>query len=114
MELHDIAPQCRVNLDYGNAFCVNDMRKQGIVNIPYAEGEMNIAAVLLGVMADTITILDDGKRSVKEKIDLATEIAPLAKRILIIRREGQGYRVYGKADAVCADRDQRQRQIYVC
>ena len=114
MEFHDVVPQCRVNLDWGKCFDNAAMERQGVMNIPYGEGEMNLVAKVFGLMVDTITILDDGIRDTQKRIAEARCVAPLAERILIIRREGQGYRVFGKADVVCADRSQRQRQVYVC
>lgn len=114
MEFHEVVPQCRVNLDWGKCFDCGVMERQGVMNIPYVEGGANIAAKVFGLMVDTVTILDDGIRDIQQRIMEAKCIAPLAERILIIRKEGQGYRVFGKADAVCADRSQRQRQVYVC
>lgn len=118
MDFHDVVPQCKVNLDYGKCFDCSNMERQGVLNIPYEEGAVNLAANLLGMMCDTITVVDDGHGSVDERINHAQKIAPLAKRILILKKEGDGYRVVSvcrqNAYVVCADRSQRQREVYVC
>ena len=114
MNFRDVVPQCRVNLDWGKCFDCREMERQGVLNIPYMERDANLAATVFGLMVDTVTILDDGHRDIQRCIEKAKVIAPLARRILIIKREEEGYRVLGKADAVCVDWGQRLRQIYVC
>lgn len=118
LEFRNVVPQCRVNLDWGKCFDCMEMERQGILNIPYKEGDANLAAKVLGMMVDTVTILDDGVGDIHQRIAEAESVAPLAKRILIVKKEGVGYRVCHvckqNAYAVCVDWGQRLRQVYVC
>ena len=114
MKFSTVVPQCRVNLDWGCALSCEEMNRQGVLNIPYKEGARNLSAALLGLMVDTITILDDGSRDIQACVRKALCVAPLADRVLILKKEGDGYRVFRKEHVVCADRCVGQRQVGVC
>ena len=86
MTFKDFAPDCRVNLDYGSALNTAQLNDEGVVNIPYREGEVNLIANALGLMVDTVTMIDDGLMPITQKIRNALRIAPLAKQVLILRK----------------------------
>lgn len=109
-------PDCYVNLDYGGAFdsLSTFLTAHGVKNIVCHFDALDSVIRIKGMMADTITLLDDGTRNFEDDIIRAKNIAPLAKRILIIHQMRGGNNDVSTTYSIRADWGQRQRQVYVC
>ena len=97
MNLREVLPHCRVLVDFGCCFTQEEMLKQGVIRIPYVEGDENSAnfenVAYNAIMADTVTILDDEKKPINQRIEAARTLAPLADKIVILKKGMGGYYV---------------------